>query len=80
MQINLSEVHDWIDANLESLILKSIPDGLNPPSSLLPQCLDKPIYSATSQMYADILKKQFSLAATPTASVTPTTDHHVNGK
>jgi len=58
---NLLEARKWIDDNLESLIRKSIPQGLEPPSSLLPRRLDKPVYSKTAQTYADILKKQFSL-------------------
>jgi len=67
---NLPEARNWIDANLEPMIRKSIPPGIDPPSSQLPRRLDKPMYSATSQSYADILKKQFSLASTAT---TPTT-------
>jgi len=63
----------WIDENLELLIQKSIPVGIDLPSSLLPRCLDKPVHSATSLSYANILKKQFSLALTPT---TPETAHH----
>jgi len=48
MQNNLPEECQWINANLEPLIQKSIPDGIDPPSSLLPQGLDKPVYLATS--------------------------------
>jgi len=33
---NLLEAHNWIDANLEKLIQKSIPPGINPPAALLP--------------------------------------------
>jgi len=69
-QTNLQEARDWIDTNLEQLIRKSIPDGINLSSSLLPRRLDKPVYSATSLTYADILKKQASLATTPTAPAT----------
>jgi len=69
-QNNLQEAHNWINANLEQLIRKLIPDGINPPSSLLPRRLDKPVYSATSLTYANILKKQVSLAVTPTAPAT----------
>ncbi len=69
-QTNLQEARDWIDANLEQLIRKSIPDGINPSSALLPRRLDKPVYSATSLSYADILKKQASLATTPSAPAT----------
>jgi len=58
---NLSEARKWIDDNLESLVRKSIPPGLAPPSSLLPRRLDKPVYSTTAQTYAAILQKQFSL-------------------
>jgi len=70
---NLPEAQAWIDANLEWLICKSIPPDIDPPSSLLPWHLDKLVYSATSQTYADILKKQFLLAMTPT---TPATDNN----
>jgi len=55
----------WIDTNLEWLICKSIPPDIDPLSSLLLRCLDKLVYTATSHTYADILKKQFSLALTP---------------
>jgi len=61
---NLPEAREWIDTNLEVMIRKSIPQGIDPPSSSLPRRLDKPIHSTTSQTYADILKKQFSLAST----------------
>jgi len=67
---NLPEARAWIDANLEPMIRKSIPPGIDPPSSQLPRRLDKPVYSATSQSYADILKKQFSLASTATTPMT----------
>jgi len=63
---NLPEAWAWIDKNLELMVLKSIPLGIDPPSALLPHHLDKPLYSTTSQTYADILKKQFSLVLTPT--------------
>jgi len=63
---NLPEARDWIDANLEPMVRKSIPPGTDPPSSHLPRRLDKPIYTATSQSYTDILKKQFSLTLNPT--------------
>jgi len=33
---NLSEACKWIDMNLEVMIWKSIPQGINPPSSSLP--------------------------------------------
>jgi len=60
---NLLAAGAWIDENLEPMIQKSIPpDVEQPPSSLLPQSLDKPIYTTTSHTYADILKQQFSLA------------------
>jgi len=65
---NLSEACKWIDMNLEVMIWKSIPQGINPPSSSLPWCLDKPTHSVTSQTYADIFKKQFSLALMPTSN------------
>jgi len=61
---NLPEARAWIDENLENMIRKSIPPGIDPPSSLLPRCLDKPMPSASSISYADILKKQFSLSST----------------
>ncbi len=67
---NLPEARTWIDDNLEPMIRKSIPPDVDPPSSQLPRRLDKPKYTAMSQSYADILKKQFSLVLTDT---TPTT-------
>jgi len=60
---NLPEAQAWIDENLEQLIHKSIPAGIDPTSSFLPRRLDKPVHSASRQTYADILKKQFSLAS-----------------
>jgi len=51
---NLPEAHDWIYVNLEKMIRKSIPEGINPPSSLLPCRLDIPTYSETSHTYVDI--------------------------
>jgi len=70
-QSNLSEARAWIDANLENMIRKSIPSDVIPlPSSLLPRCLDKPFFSATSVTYADILKKQFSLSLMTTTNTT----------
>jgi len=62
---NLPEARAWIDANLEVLIRKSIPTGIDPPSSLFPKRLDKPVYTKTSQSYADVLKQQFSLNSNP---------------
>jgi len=53
-----------IDENLQRLIRKSIPPGIYPPESSLPRRLDKPVITVTSQTYADILKKQFSLVTT----------------
>jgi len=68
---NLQAARDWIDANLEPMIRKSIPSDIAPPpSSLLPRRLDKPVFSATSVTYADILKKQFSLSPTKTTNST----------
>jgi len=67
---NLLEARAWIDANLERLIHKSIPPDIDQPSSHLPRCLDKPVYLAMSQTYADIFKKQFLLASTPTTHAT----------
>jgi len=60
----LPEARKWIDENLQRLILKSLPPGTDPPESSLPRRLDKPVITATSQTYADILKKQFNLAPT----------------
>jgi len=52
---NLPEARKWVnDNNLEKLIRKSIPPDINPPLSSLPRRLDKPTYTATSQLYADI--------------------------
>jgi len=70
---NLQAAHDWIDANLEPMVCQSIPDGINPPSEFLPRRLHKPMYTTTSQSYADILKKQFSIASTTSATTTDTT-------
>ncbi len=67
---HLAEARNWIDANLESFIRQSIPDGIDPPTSQLPRRLDKPVYSAASHTYADILKKKIPLAATPNAPTT----------
>jgi len=58
---NLPEARAWIDTNLEAMIRKSIPMGIDPPSSLLPKRLDKPVYTKASQSYVDVLKQQFSL-------------------
>jgi len=65
---NLSEARKWVDENLQRLIRKSIPPGIDPPASLLPRRLDQPVFTATSQTYADILKKQFSLGNPNTAT------------
>ncbi len=67
---NLPEARAWIDANLEPMIRKSIPEGIDPPSSQIPHCLDKPVYSASSLSYAKVLKKQFSTALTESTSTT----------
>jgi len=69
---NLPEARAWLDQNLEPMIRKSIPEGIDPPASLLPRRLDKPVYSASSQSYADVLKKQFSITSSTTKS---TADH-----
>jgi len=69
-QSNLPKACTWIDKNLELMVWKSIPSGIDLPSSLLPCRLNKPVYMAMSHSYADILKKQFSLALTP---MTPAT-------
>jgi len=68
---NLAAARAWIDENLEPMVRQSIPEGINPPSAQLPCRLDKPTYTAASQSYADILKKQFSLA-TDTSAATKT--------
>ncbi len=73
MQSNLQEARAWIDENLEPLIQKSIPPRIDPPSSSLLRRLDKPVYSAASKTYADILKQQFSCAAPQS---TPETSHN----
>jgi len=70
---NLPEARAWLDTNLEPLIRKSIPDGIDPPASQLPRRLDKPVYSASSLSYADVLKKQFSIASNAT---TTNADHN----
>jgi len=67
---NLPDACTWIDENLEPMVHRSIPPGINLPSSQLPHCLDKPLYSATSQSYAEILKRQFSLTMNPLATTT----------
>jgi len=64
MKSNHPEAHAWIAANLELLIRKSIPAGIDLPQSQLQCQLDKPVYLASSQSYADVLKKQFSLVLT----------------
>jgi len=65
---NLPEARAWVDSKLEPLIRKSIPEGINPPASQLPRRLDKPMYSAMSQSYADALKKQYSLLSNATTN------------
>jgi len=70
MQSNLQEACDWIDANLEPLIRKLIPPGIDPPASSLLQHLNKPVYLAASKTYADILKQQFSHAPMQTTTIT----------
>jgi len=63
---NLTEAREWLDVNLEPMIRKSIPQGIDLPSSSLPHRLDKPMHLEMSKTYAKILKQQFSLALTPT--------------
>ena len=71
---NLPAARDWVDENLEPMIRKSIPpDVAQPPSSVLPHRLDKPVHTTTSRTYADILKQQYSLAPTTNAT---TNDHN----
>jgi len=72
-QSNLQIARDWINVNLESMIRKLIPSGIDPPVSDLPRRLDKPIYSAASKTYVDILKQQFSHAP---AQNTTNTNHN----
>ena len=67
---NLQTARDWIDAQLEQFIRKSVPEGLDPPSSSIPRRLDKPVYSATSLTYAEILKTRVSSTPVPTTPVT----------
>jgi len=69
-QFNLQEARDWIDTNLEPLIWKSIPPGIDPSASSLLRHLDKPVYSEVSKTYVDILKQQFSCAPLQTATAT----------
>jgi len=59
---NLPVARTWVDENLEKLIRRSLPPDIDPPASQFPRRLDKPVYTTTSMTYADILKKQFSLA------------------
>jgi len=65
---NLVEACEWIDANLEPMIWKSIPLGINPPTASLPCRLDKPVHSEMSKTFAKILKQQFSMTSTPNSS------------
>jgi len=67
---NLPEARKWIEENLQPLIRKSLPPGHDPPESSLPRRLNKPVITATSQTYADILKKQFSLVTTSNDTTT----------
>jgi len=70
---NLQAARDWIDENLEPMVRQSIPDGIIPLSEFLPRRLDKPTYTTASQSYADILKKQFSIASATSATTTDIT-------
>jgi len=63
---NLPAARAWVDENLEPMVRKSIPPGIDPPASALPRRLDKPVYTSKTHTYADILKKQFSLAPNST--------------
>jgi len=65
---NLAEARAWLDANLEPMIRKSIPPGIDPPAASLPHRLDKPMPSESSKTYAEILKQQFSMSTTPNSS------------
>jgi len=53
-QHNLPEAREWIDTNLQPLIQKSIPLGIDPPASLLLRQLDKPVYLQMCLTYANI--------------------------
>jgi len=65
---NLTEAREWIDANLEPMVRKSIPPGIDPPTTALPRRLDKPLYSEMTKTYAEILKQQFSTHTAPSSS------------
>jgi len=65
---------------LELLIRQSIPEGIDLPSSQLPCRLDKPVYSASSKSYANVLKQQFSLVSNMTTSAVDNTALLINGK
>jgi len=70
---NLTAAREWLDANLEPMIRKSIPSDIEPPPShVLPHRLDKPVYTETSRTYAEILKQQFSFNTTETTTNTNT--------
>jgi len=71
---NLTEARAWLDANLEPMIRKSIPPGIDPPAASLPHRLDKPMPSETCKTYAEILKQQFSMTTTPSSSNATTTN------
>jgi len=57
-----------MDTTLETLIRQSIPEGIGPLPSQLLHRLDKSVYSASSKLYADVLKKQFSLGSHATTT------------
>jgi len=67
---NLPEARAWLDEHLEPMVRQSIPPGIDPLASLLLWRLDKLVYTTTTHTYADISKKQFSLAPNLTAMVT----------
>jgi len=67
---NLLEAQAWIDENLEPMVRKLIPPGIDPPLALLPRRLDKPTFLTASQTYANIFKKHFSLTLTQPATAT----------
>jgi len=69
---NLPVARAWLDDNLETMVRKSIPPGIDPQPSSLPRRLDKPRYSKTSQTYANILKQQFSLVTNSTVDAIAT--------
>jgi len=77
---NLPKVRAWIDENLEVMIQKSILEGINLPSSLLPRRLDKPVFTKTSQTYKDFLKSNSPSLQMQQWQPLPTIDPHAKDK